>query len=122
VNDLSAAWRETLTVVLHFALLEFVKRPSLTETTETASAANHKRIFLLIQHVGHPPLSRQARGETQNKERTHFLFLLRGKFGQQGSCLILIGVASNPFRHWLVCIVTTFGLVTHFVCPHAGLL
>ena len=26
----------------------------------------------------------QARGETQNKERTHFLYLVRGRFRQQG--------------------------------------
>ena len=121
MNDLSAAWRETLTVVLHFALLEFVKRPSLTKTTETAISANCKRIFIELTRWG-PPLSMQARGGTPNKERTHFLYLVRGRFRQQGSWLILIGVASNPFRHWLVCIVTTSGLVTHFVCPHGGLL
>jgi hypothetical protein len=78
--------------------------------------------FLLFQHVRDLPLSTQARGETQNKERTYFLYLVRGWFGQQGSWLILIGVASNFFRHWLVCIVTTSGLVTHFSCPHGGLL
>jgi hypothetical protein len=30
------------------------------------------------------PLSMQARGETLNKERTHFLYLIRGRFRQQG--------------------------------------
>jgi hypothetical protein len=64
-------------------------------------------------------LSTQAIGETQNKEITHFLYFCKG-FGQQGSWLILIGVASNLFRHWLVCIVTISGLVTHFACPMVG--
>ena len=74
------------------------QRPQRPPSLQTA------RGFLLFQHVGDPPLSTQARGETQNKERTHFLYLVRDRFGQQGSWLILIGVASNLFRHWLVCI------------------
>jgi hypothetical protein len=78
--------------------------------------------ILLILHAGDSYLSTQARGETQNKERTHFLYLVRDKFEQQGSWLILICVASNLFRNLLVCLVTTFGLVTHFACPHSGLL
>ena len=100
-------------------LLEFVKRSSLTKTTEIAIAANLMRIFIIPTCWG---LSTQARGETQNKERTYFLYLVRGRFGYQGSWLILIGVESNLSRHWFVCIVTTFGLVAHFACPHDGLL
>ena len=121
MSDLSAAWRETLTVLLHFALLEFVKDPHSQRPQRLSLLQTASRV-LLIQQAGDPPLSTQARGETENKERRHFLYLVRGRFGQQGSWLILIGVASNLFRHWLVCIVTTFGLVTHFACPHGGLL
>jgi hypothetical protein len=55
------------------------------------------------------------------KEHTFYTFV-RGRFGQQGSWLIFIGVGSNLFRHWLVCIVTTStsGLVTHFACSMVG--
>ena len=49
-----------------------------TKTTEIAIVAKHMSI-LLIQHVGEPPLSTRARGETQNKERTHFLYLCKGQ-------------------------------------------
>jgi hypothetical protein len=40
--------------------------------------------FFLIQPIGDPPLSMKARGETPDKQRTHFLYLVRGRFGQQG--------------------------------------
>ena len=86
-----------------------------SQRPQTPPSLQTIRDFLLFQHVVDPLLSMQARGETQNKQRTHFLYLVRGRFRQQGSWLILIGVASNLFRHWLICIVTTFGLVTHFV-------
>ena len=48
-----------------------------TKSTETPTVAKRIRI-LLIQHVGEPPLSTQAGGETQNKERTHFVYLCKG--------------------------------------------
>jgi hypothetical protein len=73
------------------------KTPTHTKTTEIAIVAKHMSI-LLIQHVGEPPLSTRARGETQNKERTHFFL------GTRVVWLILIGVANNLFRHLLVCI------------------
>lgn len=50
---------------------------SLTKATETIIVGKHMRI-LLIRHVGEPHLSTQAGGETQNKERTHFLYLCKG--------------------------------------------
>ena len=54
------------------------KTPTHTKTTESAIVVKRMRI-LLIQHVGEPPLSTQAGGETQNKERTHFLYLCKGR-------------------------------------------
>ena len=60
------------------------KTPTHTKTTEIAIVAKHMSI-LLIQHVGEPPLSTQARGETQNIERTHFLYLVRAGYRHQGS-------------------------------------
>jgi hypothetical protein len=51
------------------------KTPTHKKTTETVIIAKRMRI-LLTQHVGEPPLSTQARGETQNKERTHFFITL----------------------------------------------
>jgi hypothetical protein len=81
-----------------------------------------QEVFFIDPTCWGPPISTQARGKNQNKERTHFLYLVWGRFRQQGSWLIFIGVASNLFWHWFVCIVTAFGLVTHFVCPHGGLL
>jgi hypothetical protein len=72
------------------------------------------------------PASRSEARPRTKKEHTFYTFV-RGRYEQQGSCLILIGVArigvaSNLFRHWLVRTVTTSGLVTHFACPQGGLL
>jgi hypothetical protein len=64
-------------------MLELAKKPSLTKTTETNIAANCKRFLIDPKHWG-PPLSMEARGETPIKQRTHFLYLVRGRFRQQG--------------------------------------
>jgi hypothetical protein len=68
---------------IHIYVLESTKRSSLTKTTETTIIANHKRFFIDPMHWG-TPLRTQGRGETQNKQRTQFLYLLRGRFRQQG--------------------------------------
>ena len=54
-------------------LLESVKRPSLTKTTETAIAANGKRFLLLFQNVGDSP---QHAGKRRDPEqRKDILFI-----------------------------------------------
>jgi hypothetical protein len=69
------------------------------------------------------PLSAHRPEERPRTKKEHtFYTFVRDRFEQQGSWLIFIGVASSPFRHWLVCTVTTSGLVTHFACPHGRLL
>jgi hypothetical protein len=59
-------------------VVAFQKTLTHTKTTETTITAKCMRI-LLIPHVGESPLSMQAGGETQNKERTHFLYLGKGQ-------------------------------------------
>ena len=49
-------------------------------TTETtAIAAKYIDTNILIQHVVDSRLGTEDRGETQNKERTHFLYLCKGQ-------------------------------------------
>jgi hypothetical protein len=65
-------------------------------------------------------LARRPEERPRTKKEHTFYTFVRDRFEQQGNWLILIGVASNPFRHWLVCIATTSGLVTHFACLVVG--
>jgi hypothetical protein len=83
--------------------LESAKRPSLTKTTETIIAAKHKRCFI-DPTCWSPPSARRQEERPPNKERTQFLYFVRGRLRQQDRWLILIGVASNLFRHWLACV------------------
>ena len=85
------------------AVLEFVKRPSLTKTTETATIiANPMKIFIDPTCWGLPSQHAGQRREQEQQKNTLFIPLL----GADLSNRVLISVASNPFRHWLVCIVT----------------
>jgi hypothetical protein len=59
-------------------LLEFVKRPH-SQRLQRQPSLQTTRGFLFILHVGKTPLSMQARGETQNKERTQIFYLCKGQ-------------------------------------------
>ena len=85
-------------------------------------AATLMRIFIDSTCWGLPSQHAGQRRDTEQRKNTLFNTVVRGRYEQQGSCLILIGVASNLSRHWLVILVTISGLVTHFACPHGGLL
>jgi hypothetical protein len=70
-------------------VLEFIKRPSLTKTTEIAIAEARMRIFidstcwgLPSQHAG----QRRNPEQQQKKKKEHtFHTFVRGRFEQQGS-------------------------------------
>jgi hypothetical protein len=44
-----------------YKILESAKRPSLTKTTETAIAENHKRILIIPTCMEHPSAHRQEK-------------------------------------------------------------
>ena len=80
--SLDRIYIQVLGVIQSLIVLEFAERPSLlTETTETKIAANCKRFYIDPTSWG-PSARRQE--ETQNEQKTHFLYLVRGRFRHQG--------------------------------------
>jgi hypothetical protein len=66
-------------------LLEFVKRPSLTKTAETAITENSMRIFIDPTCWGLPSQHAGQRRDPEQRKNTLFNTFVRSRFEQQGS-------------------------------------